>query len=95
MIFFLNHLFLAVLGLCCSGFSLVAENGAALRGSLQACCGGCSCCGAQAQQLWLMGLTADALWGPPRPGIEPVSCTLAAGFFTTEPPGKPFVIHFE
>ena len=26
---------------------------------------------------------------PPRPGIEPVSPTLAGRFFTTEPPGKP------
>ena len=26
----------------------------------------------------------------PDPGIKPVSPTLAGGFFTTEPPGKPF-----
>ena len=25
----------------------------------------------------------------PDPGIEPISPTLAGGFFTTEPPGKP------
>ena len=25
----------------------------------------------------------------PDPGIEPMSPALAAGFFTTEPPGKP------
>ena len=26
-----------------------------------------------------------------KPGIEPVSPALAGGFFTTEPPGKPFI----
>ena len=29
------------------------------------------------------------MWGFPRPGIEPVSPTLAGELFTTEPPGKP------
>ena len=29
--------------------------------------------------------------GSPNPGIEPVSPTLAGGFFTTEPPGKPIL----
>ena len=28
-------------------------------------------------------------WDLPGSGIEPVSPTLAGGFFTTEPPGKP------
>ena len=28
----------------------------------------------------------------PSPGIEPTSPTLASGFFTTEPPGKPHLI---
>ena len=28
----------------------------------------------------------------PDPGIEPVSPILASGFFTTEPPGKPFLV---
>ena len=27
----------------------------------------------------------------PNPGIKPVSPALAGGFFTTEPPGKPFI----
>ena len=27
----------------------------------------------------------------PDPGVEPMSPALADGFFTTEPPGKPFV----
>jgi len=26
----------------------------------------------------------------PNPGIEPTSSALAGGFFTTEPPGKPY-----
>ena len=30
----------------------------------------------------------SCLWNPPGPGIEPVSVTLAGGFFTTEPPEK-------
>ena len=36
-----------------------------------------------------MGLVAGSTWDPPRPGIETTSPTLADGFFTTEPPGKP------
>ena len=36
---------------------------------------------------WLHGM-----WDLPSSGIEPVSPTLAGGFFTTEPPGAPF--HF-
>ena len=30
------------------------------------------------------------MWDLPTPGIEPVSPALASGFFTTEPPGKPY-----
>ena len=29
------------------------------------------------------------MWDPPGPGIKPTSATLAGGFFTTEPSGKP------
>ena len=29
------------------------------------------------------------MWDLPGSGIEPMSCALAGGFFTTEPPGKP------
>ena len=29
------------------------------------------------------------MWDLPRPGIKPVSPSLAGGPFTTEPPGKP------
>jgi len=28
------------------------------------------------------------MWNLPEPGIEPVSPSLAGGFFTTEPPGN-------
>ena len=30
----------------------------------------------------------------PNPGIKPVSPALAAGFFTTEPPGKPMLVPY-
>ena len=38
-----------------------------------------------------MGLVAWGMWAPPGPGIELVSPALAGGFFTTEPPGKPYL----
>ena len=34
------------------------------------------------------------MWDLPGSGIEPVSPTLAGGFFTTESPGKPYAINF-
>ena len=44
-----------------------------------------------------MGLSRQEYWsglpspgGLPDPGIEPTAPALAGGFFTTEPPGKPF-----
>ena len=30
------------------------------------------------------------MWDLPGPGVEPVAPALAAGFFITEPPGKPY-----
>ena len=42
-------------------------------------------CGAWAQLLC-------SLWDLPGSGIEPVSSALAGGFFTTEPPGKPWCV---
>ena len=49
----------------------------------------------QARELCLTSCTTWAsllhgMWGPPRPGIEPVSPALAGGFFTTEPSRKPY-----
>ena len=35
------------------------------------------------------------MWYLPGPGIEPMSPALAGGFFTTEPPGKPFCPFFD
>ena len=39
-------------------------------------------CGTQAYLL-------HGMWDLPGSGIKPMSCALAGGFFTTEPPGKP------
>ena len=44
-----------------------------------------SSCGTQAQLL-------HGLWDLPRPGTEPMSPTLAGGFLSTEPPGKPNMV---
>ena len=41
------------------------------------------------QEYW-SGLPFPLPGDLPDPGIEPVSPALADGFFTTEPPGKPF-----
>ena len=41
-------------------------------------------CGSRAQPL-------RGMWGLPRPGLEPVSPTLAGRFSTTAPPGKPLI----
>ena len=32
-------------------------------------------------------------WDPPKPLIESASPVLAGGFFSTEPPGKPYFVH--
>ena len=40
------------------------------------------------QEYW-SGLPFPSPGHLPEPGIEPASPALAAGFFTTEPPGKP------
>ena len=69
---------------------------------------GLSVSGLLRQEQW-SGLPCPPPGDPPHPGIEPVSLrspALAAGFFTTEPPGKPtlvpycsgfygFVVYFE
>ena len=36
----------------------------------------------------------QGMWNRPGPGIKPVSPALTGGFFTTEPPGKPFIYLF-
>ena len=63
---------------------------------------GFSGCGVRAQSLRFPGSRAQAyscgawtwllccMWNLPGPGIEPMLPALAGGFFTTEPPGKPW-----
>ena len=41
------------------------------------------------RQEYMSGLPFPPPGDLPDPGIEPTSPTLAGGFFTTEPPGKP------
>ena len=55
---------------------------------------GFSSCGSRAPERRLSSCSTWAqllrgMWGPPRPGIEPVSLALAGRFLTTVPPGKP------
>ena len=95
--FFLNYLFLAVLGLrfCARAFSSCGERGSlfiAVRGPLTIAASlvaehrlqtrRLSSCGSRAQLL-------RGMWDLPRQGLEPVSPALAGGFSTTAPPGKP------
>ena len=35
------------------------------------------------------------MWDLPGPGLEPMSPTLAGGFLTTAPPGKPLELIFD
>ena len=42
------------------------------------------------QEYW-SGLPFPPPGVPPNPEIEPVSPALVGGFFTTEPPGKPYL----
>ena len=81
----------------CAGFSLwwlllLRSTGSRQRASVVAA-HGLSSCSSQALDHWLSscGPRAQLLcgrWDPPRPGIEPVSVTLAGRLFTTGPPGK-------
>ena len=88
---------MAVLGIpCCSGFSLVVVLGlltvvaSLVKHKLQGMWASVvvppkhrlDSCGAWAYLLCSM-------WDRPRPGIQPVSSTLASGFFTTKLPVKP------
>ena len=85
----------ATLQLQCTGFSLRWL--LLLRSTGNRTCGFSSCnsqflkhslnsCGSWAQLLC-------SLWSLPGSGTEPVSPALPGGFFTTEPPGQPQVIH--
>ena len=44
------------------------------------------------QEYW-SGLPCPPPGGLPNPGMEPVSPTLAGGFFSSEPPGKPRMVN--
>ena len=94
---------MAVLGLrfCARAFSSCGERGPlfiAMRGPLTAAASlvaehrlqtrRLSNCGPRAQLL-------RSMWDPPRPGLEPVSPTLAGRLSTTAPPGKPGANSFE
>ena len=49
---------------------------------------------AEAQYLWHSGLVALRHVGSSQFRMQPVSSALLGGFFTTEPPGKPYFEHF-
>ena len=97
-IIFIIYLFLAVFGLrlCARAFSSCGKRGRlfiAVRGPLTiaASLGAehrlqtrrLSSCGSRAQLL-------RGMWNLPRPGLEPVSPSLAGRFSTSAPPGKPY-----
>ena len=73
-------LFIAVRGPLTIVVSLVAEHRLQTRRL--------SSCGSRAQLL-------RGTWNLPRPGLEPVSPSLAGRFSTTAPPGKPEKEHFK
>ena len=73
------------------------------RGLLSSCgeraspCGGFSCCCAQAlgcrgfSSCGAWALLPRGMWNLPRPGIKPVSPSLAGRFLSTGQPGKPMI----
>ena len=72
-------LFIAVCGPLTVRASLAAEHRLQTRRL--------SSCGSRAYLL-------RGMWGPPRPGLEPVSPALAGRLSTTAPPGKPLFFCF-
>ena len=61
---------------------------------------GFSCCAARAlKHSIVLSVVVEhgfyGMWNLPGPGIELVSPTLASGFFTTGPPGKPYTVIFQ
>ena len=47
-------------------------------------------CGSQAMGTGSIVVLLQGTWDLPGSGMEPMSPALEGGFFTTEPPGKPF-----
>ena len=94
------YLFLAALGLCCcvQAFSSCGEQGllfVAVHRLLIVVASLVVEHGLQVRRLNSCGTRAQLLhsmWDLPRPGLEPVSATLACGFLITVPPGKPRVL---
>ena len=94
---YLFLLFLAVLGprFCARAFSSCGKRGSlliAVHGPLTITASLVAEYKLQTRRLSNCGLRAQLLrgmWGPPRPGLEPVSPALAGRLSTTAPPGKP------
>ena len=98
----LIYLFLAVLGLrfCARAFSSCGKRGPlfiAVRGPLTLAASPAAEHRLQTRRLSSCGSRAQLLrgmWDLPRPGLEPACPTLAGGFSTTAPPGKPPPFYF-
>ena len=97
------YLFLAVLGLrfCARAFSSCGKRGPlfiAVHGPLTIVASLVAEHRLQMRKLSSCGSRAQLLrgtWDPPRPGLEPVSPTLAGRLSTTAPPGKPLSYPFD
>ena len=95
--FFIFYLFIAVLGLrfCARAPASCGERGPLLivvRGPVTIVASLVVEHGLQTHRLSSCGSRAQLLhgmWDPPRPGLEPLSPTLASRLSTTVPPGKP------
>ena len=72
-----------------SGDGLVTESCPTLCNPMDCSLPGSSVHGTSQARYW-SGLPFPSPGDPPNSVIEPVSLALAGGFFTTEPPGKPF-----
>ena len=75
------------------GFSCCGARALGVWASVVVVCG-LSSCGSWALERGLSSCGAQTLllrsmWDLPGPGLEPVSPTLAGGFLTSAPPGKP------
>ena len=72
--------------------SLVAEHRISTGQASVAAAHGCTRCGSQAlgHRFNICGMQTElfhGMWDLPRPGMEPMSPTLAGGFFTSGPQG--------
>ena len=74
-------------------FSSVAQSCLTLATLGTAACQSPLSMGFSRQEYW-SGLPFPSAGDLPDPGFKPVSPALAGRFFTTEPPGKPHLMHF-